>query len=351
MSDLSVKSGVASYTVRLASIADVRLDDFGLIVVDEAVEGFVGIHEGRSLMLKTSESMKTMDTVLLICREMQKRQLTRESRILAIGGGVIQDLVTMSASIYHRGISWTYMPTTLASMVDSCIGGKSSINLDRIKNVLGNFFPPAEVIISTEFLETLDQNQKLAGLSEAVKINFARGKEAFSDFLSNPACLNPQNDSKTKELVFQTLTSKAWFIEIDEFDKAERQLLNFGHTFGHALEAATKNKLPHGLAVCLGMLSALHFSGSTEFAFKESLTKYCLEILRLSDGLIAMTEDLDWTLFKLAIGSDKKSSPRDLSFILPDIHGGLHKISYPKSEETLERATMASRSVLKGIGK
>lgn len=351
MSSLSIKSGMSSYTVRLAPIAEVKMEDFGLIVADEAIQGFVKFHEDRSLLLKTSESMKTMDTVLLICHEMQKRQLTRDAKILAIGGGVIQDLVTMSASIYHRGMRWTYMPSTLASMMDSCIGGKSSINLGRIKNVLGNFFPPTEVIISCEFLETLDQNQKLAGLSEAVKINFARSREAFKDFLSNPACLNPQNDPKTEELVFHTLESKAWFIEIDEFDKAERQLLNFGHTFGHALEAATQNKLPHGLAVALGMLSALNFTSSTEFAFKGSLTEYCLNILGLSHDISQMIEDVDWTLFKLALGADKKSSTSDLSFILPNADGVLQKVSYPKSEETLEKAMVSARSVLKVIRK
>ena len=155
-----------------------------------------------------------------------------------------------------RGLTWVYAPTTLLGMADSCIGGKSSINVGPYKNLVGTFNPPQTVLIDTDFVTTLNTAQIVAGLAEAAKICFCRGAEAWETYRSLKPALSMDRDGFAK-IVSASLASKKWFIEIDEFDKKERLLLNFGHTFGHAIEGASHFRVSHGVAVGVGMLCSL----------------------------------------------------------------------------------------------
>ena len=181
-------------------------------------------------------------------------RLTRGGSVIALGGGIVQDLGTMAASVYMRGVRWAYAPTTLMSMADSCIGGKSSLNVSGVKNLAGNIYPPASVVVDPDFITSLEVEDVAAGLGEAVKIAFCAGPEVFASFLRHY-----EDRAHWEPLIEGVLTAKKWFIEIDEFDHAERRLLNFGHTFGHALEAATDFSVNHGVAVIMGMLAAGSF--------------------------------------------------------------------------------------------
>jgi 3-dehydroquinate synthase len=177
---------------------------------------------------------------------------------VAIGGGVIQDLTAFAASIYMRGVPWIYVPTTILAMVDSCIGGKSSINVGPYKNLVGTFHPPQKVFIDPQLASTLPLDQQASGIIEAAKICFCRGPESFRAYL---AC-NPYPGMATEalaRLIAHSLHAKKWFIETDEFDQKERLLLNFGHTFGHAIEGASRYSISHGIAVGLGILCAIAF--------------------------------------------------------------------------------------------
>jgi len=179
----------------------------------------------------------------------------RGTHVVAIGGGVIQDIATFVCSVYMRGVRWSYMPTTMLGMADSCIGGKSSINVGGLKNLVGNIYPPLAVVVDTDFIGSLNAGQTVGGLIEAAKICFARGYDEFCAYEAlNPTY--PLSAEHAESLILRSLTAKRWFIEVDEFDKKERLLLNFGHTFGHALESATNFAIAHGLAVGAGMIAA-----------------------------------------------------------------------------------------------
>ena len=191
---------------------------------------------------------------------MRELGANRATHLIAIGGGVIQDIVTFCASVYMRGLRWTYMPTTFLSMADSCIGGKSSINVMGYKNLVGNFYPPSQVLIDVDFVDTLDAEKVVGGLFEAAKICYARSYGEFAAYLAEHPASKMSLDV-AHVVIVRALRTKKWFIEIDEFDKKERLLLNFGHTFGHAIEAGGDFSVPHGIAVGLGMLVAIKYAG------------------------------------------------------------------------------------------
>ena len=207
------------------------------------------------IALAAEEETKSLDRMTEVIEAMKQRRTTRSTTIIAIGGGVVQDAACFAASVYMRGVPWIYVPTTLLSMTDSCIGGKSSINVGRLKNIVGTFHPPAQVVIDPLLAATLSAEQRIAGLCESVKICMCRGPETLERYLA----LNPSADADGATLtavIELCLRAKKWFIEIDEFDRKERLVLNFGHTFGHAIEAASGFAVSHGVAVGLGMIAA-----------------------------------------------------------------------------------------------
>jgi 3-dehydroquinate synthase len=234
-----------------------------------------------------------------------------------------------------RGLEWIYAPTTLMSMLDSCIGGKSSINLGKYKNLLGNIYPPKSVYIDKGFVATLSDVDIACGLAEGVKICFAASaadSSKFEEIIAN--WRETSNDDFLEEAIFLSLEKKRWFVEIDEFDKKERKLLNFGHSFGHALEAATDFAVPHGMGVFVGMHTAVNFAGNPSQASpllqwieKEvSIVKSQVETLKISRET-----------FIRAMKQDKKNSATEQCLILPNEGGALIEKLYPLNAENLEK--------------
>ena len=158
-----------------------------------------------------------------------------------------------------RGLSWTYLPTTVLAMADSCIGGKSSINVRSHKNLVGNFYPPQRILVDLDFVTSLDREMAMGGLFEAAKICFAFGPDKFDDYLAL-APEDARTPAKIGPLVDLALRTKKWFIEIDEFDQAERLSAQFRPYLRTFIEAATHFAVSHGVAVGLGMAIACAFA-------------------------------------------------------------------------------------------
>jgi len=332
--DVSSKSG--DYSVEIRSEPIEQLSEFDFVIIDSFFEDFRIQFDAPSVRLVASEDKKTLSTVEDICYQMAAAGVTKTSKLVAIGGGVVQDVATLVSSIYKRGIDWEYFPTTLAGMMDSCMGGKSSINARGIKNIIGNTYPPKSIVIDTSFIGSLGRTELIDGLSEGVKITFARGDEYFNEFLANPAATNPESGANLRNLINGSLLAKKWFVEKDEFDKKERRLLNFGHTFGHALEGASKFSISHGVAVSLGMLAAVNFSNTGEIDRVAKLSKYCKKLLSpISDELSKASKLIDWTEFQNLIVLDKKNSAGNIHLILPDEYGNLIEKIYEKGKETV----------------
>lgn len=285
------------------------------------------------------ESAKNLESIAHIVEQLRDHGSSRQTKVVAVGGGIVQDLTTFSASCYMRGIRWTYCPTTMLSMVDSCIGGKSSINVRRYKNIVGNFYPPEEVIIDTQFCNTLNDEQMVEGLFEAVKICYADSDDAFYKYLELAEGGNqPPRDDRLVHLIWHSLWTKRRFIEEDEFDQGIRLLLNFGHTFGHAIEGATSYDISHGIAVGLGMLAAEHCSVKLGYADAglvnvARLTTHVRRLLKavpnLTDKLLRMNPADAMECFL----SDKKHSSESFTLILFDRQGRLQRVKVPRSDK------------------
>lgn len=195
--------------------------------------------------LEALEENKTIETALCICEEITQLHSKRNTKIVSIGGGIIQDITGFVANVLYRGIQWTYIPTTLLAQCDSCIGGKTSLNYKQYKNLLGTFYPPDKIIICPKFVQTLSHKDYYSGLGEVVKFNIMAGTDAMVLLQKDLTSILERDDMVLQKYIEQSLRFKQTFIEEDEYDKGVRVLLNFAHTFGHAIETVTAYRIPH----------------------------------------------------------------------------------------------------------
>ncbi len=240
------------------------------------------------------------------------KNVSKETKVYAIGGGVVQDITSFLCSIYKRGVEWTFIPTTIISQADSCIGGKTSINFNGIKNQLGNFYPPQKIILNPEFIEGLSKNQLYSGLGEMGHYFLLSNYKDYNFYKKNLIKINSKIKINIYDLIFKSLKIKKIFIEKDEFDKNERLKLNYGHTFGHAIEKLTK--LPHGIAVAHGMNMANYVSLGFGFISQKKY-KEMNETLNyiINDYKI---ENINLERLMQLLKKDKKSTKKNIRVIL-----------------------------------
>ena len=195
------------------------------------------------------EQSKNFDTYHSICETLMDLSFTRKDAVVAVGGGVTGDMAGFAAATYMRGIDFYNIPTTLLSQVDSSIGGKTAIDLGKIKNIIGAFHQPKKVIIDPDVLSTLSDRHLKNGLAEALKAGIIMDKELFEIFERGEA------EEKIDEVIERSLTVKKRVVEEDEKESGLRKVLNFGHTIGHGIEASVPfGELYHGECVALGMI-------------------------------------------------------------------------------------------------
>lgn len=254
---------------------DIRLLDNKFFVIDRKVYELYTreideLKEDSSFFLVDAiEENKNVDMALNIIEEMLKMKSRRNTKLIAIGGGIVQDLAAFISNIIYRGIEWILIPTTLLAQADSCIGSKSSMNFKHYKNILGYFYPPTCIYINTEFLKTLSEKDIFSGLGEITKCSLMAGYDSFLSTKNNIEEIVKGNRTNLIEEIDKALDYKKRVIEKDEFDRDYRNIMNFGHTFGHALETTSNYAVPHGQAVSIGILIANEISLSRGYITKE----------------------------------------------------------------------------------
>ena len=223
--------------------------------------------------IDSPEISKNFKTVSDIIKQLSKNNATRDTLLIGLGGGAITDIVGFVASIYMRGIEHIFIPTTLLSMVDASIGGKTGINFQNIKNLVGTFKNPNAIYIDIDFLSTLKKDIIIDGFSEIIKYGLIFDKFFFDDIIKNfNYLINLKDKKKIEKIIMQSHQFKMQAVLEDRFDQNQRMVLNFGHTIGHALEANNKN-MSHGQAIYAGMII-------------ESFISYKLNLLSLENFLI-----------------------------------------------------------------
>lgn len=235
----------------------IKLHNKPLILIDQFINSILHdlkLDDYPCFVVEAIETNKQIDKVLEICDFLLKNNANKGSMLFVIGGGIIQDLGAFASYMYKRGIPWTFIPTTLLSQADSCLGGKTAVNYKNTKNVLGLFSAPHEVFIDLNFIDTLTECDKLSGAGEIFRLLITGGVNSFN-FLKLYLEKFLQGDKQVlRELIITSLLIKQSIVEFDEYEIDIRRSMNYGHSIGHAIEGYVNYKIPHGMAVTLGIL-------------------------------------------------------------------------------------------------
>lgn len=243
---------------------------------------------------------------------------SRNSLLVAIGGGVVLDLVGFIAATYMRGIDFISVPTTLLSMVDASIGGKCSINTSEGKNLLGLFYLPKDTLIDVSFLSSLPKVEILEGVAEMIKHGFL-GEGSIIRMLNNKKKVVSLDPPFMDKLIAKNRQFKRSVVALDEKDRDMRQILNFGHTIGHAVEIASQYEVSHGRSVCFGMLKESLIAQELGFLKREH-REQIIRMIDLFDIAIDIDDILEKDHFYEALAMDKKNSSRDkIAIVIPNI--------------------------------
>ena len=266
------------------------------------------------IILDQGEKAKSLSNYQSIINFLIDNKFDRSDGIIAVGGGVIGDISGFVSSTYLRGISYIQIPTTLLAQVDSSVGGKTAINIPAGKNLIGAFYNPNGVIVDTNVLHTLSSRELNAGLAEVIKYGLIQNKYLLSLLEKNVAAILNRNHKIIEEVIFESIKTKAKIVTKDEKETGIRALLNFGHTFGHAIEAHGKfKKILHGEAVAKGMLIASKIS-MLEGLISEK------ELLKIRNLLLDYRFDLslnyNYMDLKPFIFRDKKVQKGNLNLVL-----------------------------------
>ncbi len=210
----------------------------------------------RALRVEALEDRKNLAGAEALLKGLAALGPRKHWRLNVLGGGIVQDLAGFAASVLFRGVDWDFVPTTLLAQADSCIGGKTSLNFGGLKNLLGTFHPPRVVHIHGGFLGTLAPRDLRSGMGEIIKLHLMAPAPPEPEALGRAVQEALRDAGRLDALVRASLRVKLGYLEGDEFDQGRRNLLNYGHCFGHALESATDYRLPHGQAVTVGMAFA-----------------------------------------------------------------------------------------------
>jgi 3-dehydroquinate synthase len=294
------------------------------VVCDRNVEDFArqvaGIPSGAKhggmplLAISADEEHKNIDTVMLICRWLLEQGADRDAMVLAVGGGVTTDMAGFAACIYKRGVRYANVPTTLLSMVDAGIGGKTGVDLGGIKNMVGAFYMPRLVYMNIAVLDTLPGRQFASGFAEVMKHGLIKDQEFYFWLIENLYEINERDHKVLAKMVRKSCEIKRDVVQKDPTEKGERALLNFGHTIGHAIEKARNFELYHGECVALGCIAAAYIS--MKKGLIETGTCYEIRDMFVPFNLPITVEDVDPEEIVKLVKSDKKMDNNCIKFIL-----------------------------------
>lgn len=284
-----------------------------ILFVDEKVYDLhlknLGINKENIYKIKATEENKDIKNVLKFIEFLEKKNFTKAETLVVVGGGIPQDICAFVGAVYKRGIKWVLFPTTLLSMSDSCVGGKTGINHNKSKNQLALFSAPKEVIINPKFIETLESNEIKSGLGEILKLLITGDMlDVYEKYVSGGQVKN------YKPLILAALNVKKEVIELDEFEKLYRKSLNYGHTLGHAIEVLSDYKIPHGQAILIGILIV------NEISVRRNMLKELenLKIRKFAEDVVDLSSIKKIKTDKLAdlLRKDKKTMGKVLTLVI-----------------------------------
>jgi 3-dehydroquinate synthase len=315
-------------------------DTVARLYLDRVAAVLEGEHRWRKLVLEPGEGQKTVANWQRALDALVELRAQRDATVVALGGGVVGDLAGFAAASYMRGIRVVQMPTTLLAQVDAAVGGKTGVNHDSGKNLIGAFHQPEAVVADIDALASLDDRDYHAGLAEVVKYGAIRDEGFFSWLESRADALNARMPEALMDAVQASVRHKAEIVAADEREAGVRALLNLGHTFGHALETATGyERYRHGEAVAIGMVLAARLSellGRLRTGATERVV-HLLERLKLP---VSLPDDVDRERLLWLMRLDKKNRGDRIRLVLLDAIGQAAVDTCPTDDirEVLQRS-------------
>jgi 3-dehydroquinate synthase len=311
-----IRGGIDQLNINLIEAAVYIIDSNICKLYADRLDKVLSSH--RVIKIYASEENKSLNKMPEYVDQLVSLNIKRGELLIAIGGGIIQDITCFLATTLMRGLPWIFYPTTLLAQSDSCIGSKSSINSGNFKNILGTFLPPQKIIIDVDFLQTLSQREIFSGLGEMLKVHAINNPKSF-DLISEAYGKIVDDLVVMEEFIYRSLSMKKKLIELDEFDQGPRNVMNYGHSFGHAIESATNYSIPHGIAVTIGMdianfvAAELNITSTSHFErMHRVINENCKTYRHVNISV---------DLLLNALSKDKKNSSTQLRLILPDKNG------------------------------
>lgn len=274
-----------------------------------------GGYDVATCVFDNGEENKNINTILEISKSLLQHNADRKSTVIALGGGVVGDMAGFAASIYMRGIDFVQIPTTLLSQTDSSVGGKTGIDFMKAKNILGAFHQPKLVYINSSVLKTLPERELVSGMGEVIKHSIIRDKEFFEFLFENTKNVKSLRDDILLDMIYKNCSIKASVVSMDEKENGVRADLNFGHTFGHAVESYSDFEISHGECVGLGMLAASRVSLMRKMITEEQFLK--IKKILENYGFRTKTSIKNINDVILLMQKDKKKTDGKLKFVLP----------------------------------
>lgn len=335
--NINVSLGARSYPIRISADFQALAALLGsgrqaLLVSDEHVAGSYGSACRTALetagfrvtpiTIPAGESSKTLSMAERLYTAAAAAGLDRTSHVVALGGGVVGDLAGFVAATYLRGLSLIQVPTSLLAMVDSSVGGKTAVNLDAGKNLVGSFHQPTAVLINLETLRTLPQREYRSGLAEVIKYGLIFDAAFYNILMESRTGLRDRDPVLLSSVIRRCCELKADVVARDERESGPRALLNFGHTLGHAVEAwAGYGRWLHGEAVSIGMVYAAHLSRRQGGLSTDDVAKLETQLTALDLPVRLPAQPADWTEIRRRMQIDKKCTDGSPRFILLEAIG------------------------------
>jgi 3-dehydroquinate synthase len=329
-------SAMGEYDVIVGSVFNVPNLQNPIIVTDENVakyhlEKIQNLFNAKAVIVPAGEAHKNLETISFLWKSFLDNGLDRKSTVIALGGGVIGDMAGFAASTYMRGIDWIGIPTTLLSMVDASLGGKTGFDLPEGKNIIGSFYPPKLVLADPSLLLTLPDRELRSGMAEVVKHGIISDPDLFA------MCQRGMDWVKDnlEDVVKHAMAVKIKVIEEDPYEKGIRAALNLGHTVGHAVELVSKFELRHGEAIAIGTAAEARYAARVGLAAQSTVE--AIESTFEALGLpIHIPEDMPREKIIQAMRVDKKKNAKSIRFALPVEIGKVELVDVTDLEDVLQ---------------
>lgn len=312
-------------------------DSTAILLIDSNIKDlwFADLREDLPIFeVDATEANKNINTAINFAEFMESIGTTKADMVYVVGGGIMQDIGAFACAMYKRGIPWTYLPTTLLGMADSCIGGKTGLNHKTIKNLMALFAAPSRIIHFLPFIETLPQREIVSGFGEALRLS-ATGGIAFLKYFEkhiDAALVGSLED--TKKIIISSLSVKRTVVEKDEFEQSLRRSMNYGHSVGHAMEALTNFAFPHGMGISIGIMVENKIAESLYGLPADDSMMINRQALKLiDDKALNSLKCIDLSGINAVLKKDKKTLGNTLKMAVPIKLGHIDFFDFPLTNE------------------